>query len=69
MAWEGKGPVRSKATVTYGFEDGDGVTHFSYANEYKLPGGPLGGQAGGVVRRVTAGDLEESLRRLKRLVE
>jgi hypothetical protein len=69
VVWEGRGPVRSKATVTYQFEDGDGVTHFSYANEFKLPGGPLGGLAGGVVRRVTAGELEESLRRLRDLVE
>ena len=69
VVWEGRGPVRSKASVTYEFEpDGDG-THFSYANEFKLPGGPLGNVAAPMVRRVTTGELEESLQRLKKLVE
>ena len=69
VVWEGRGPVRSKANVTYEFAESDGVTHFSYSNEYKLPGGPLGGMAGSVVRRVTAGELEKSLQRLRKLVE
>ena len=69
VVWEGQGPVRSKANVTYEFEEEDGVTHFLYSNEYKLPGGPLGGMAGPFVRRVTAKELEESLQKLRKLVE
>ena len=69
VVWEGKGPLRSKANVTYELDEVDGVTHFFYSNEYRLPGGPLGGMAGSVVRRVTAGELEESLAKLKDLVE
>lgn len=69
VVWEGRGPMHSKANVTYEFAERDGATHFSYSNEYKLPGGPLGGVAGSVVRRVTAGELEESLQKLKNLVE
>jgi uncharacterized membrane protein len=69
VVWAGKGPVRSKASVTYEFEEDGGVTHFSYSNEYKLPGGPLGGMAGSVLKRVTAGELETSLQKLKQLVE
>ncbi len=61
--------MRSKASVTYEFEaNGDG-TSFSYSNEYKLPGGPLGTMAGPAVRRVTGGELDRSLQRLKALVE
>ncbi len=69
VVWEGRGPVRSKATVTYEFEPNGRGTRFSYANEYKLPGGPLGTMAGPAVRRVTGGELDRSLIRLKKLVE
>jgi carbon monoxide dehydrogenase subunit G len=69
VVWDGKGPVRSKAKVIYELSaDGEG-TRFSYANEYDLPGGPLGKMAGPVVRRVTAGELDASLEKLKKLVE
>lgn len=69
VVWEGKGPVRSKAKVIYEFEaDGD-ATAFFYANEYDLPGGPLGRMAGPMVKKVTAGELDASLTKLKALVE
>ena len=69
VVWEGRGPMRSKAKVEYGFEpDGDG-TRFSYSNEYHLPGGPLGRMAGPAVRRVTTGELDGSLKKLKDLLE
>jgi hypothetical protein len=55
--------------VIYDFEERDGGTHFSYANEYDLPGGFLGRAAGPVVRRVTGGELDSSLEKLKKLVE
>lgn len=69
VVWEGRGPVRSKAKVIYEFEETDGGTHFSYTNEFALPGGPLGRMAGPVVRRVTTGELDDSLKNLKKLVE
>lgn len=69
VVWEGRGPVKSRASVIYEFrENGDG-THFSYANEYHLPGGPVGRLAEPAVRRVTTGELDESLKQLKELVE
>ena len=69
VVWEGRGPMRSKASAIYKLApDGQG-THFSYANEYELPGGPLGRIAGPVVGRATAGELDRSLERLRRLVE
>ncbi len=67
--WEGKGPMRSKAKVVYEFEPENGGTCFSYLNEFDLPGGPLGRMAGPAVKRVTAGELDKSLKNLKKLVE
>ncbi len=68
VVWEGRGPLHSKAKVIYELQETDGGTHFSYANEYALPGGPLGRMAGPVVRRVTAGELAKSLKNLEKLV-
>lgn len=70
VVWEGRGPMRSHAGVTYELTpDGAGGTRFTYTNEFALPGGPLGRVAGPVVRRVTAGELDRSLDRLRSLVE
>jgi uncharacterized protein YndB with AHSA1/START domain len=70
VVWEGSGPMRSRAGVTYELAPaGDGATSFTYTNEFALPGGPLGRVAGPVVKRVTAGELDESLRRLRAFVE
>jgi uncharacterized protein YndB with AHSA1/START domain len=70
VVWEGSGPLRSHAGVTYELTpNGDGGTRFTYTNEFALPGGPLGRVAGPVVKRVTAGELDRSLDRLRALVE
>lgn len=70
VVWEGSGPMRSHAGVTYELApNGAGGTRFTYTNEFALPGGPLGRVAGPVVRRVTAGELDRSLDRLRALVE
>jgi carbon monoxide dehydrogenase subunit G len=69
VVWEGKGPVATHARVEYRFTpNGDG-TRFSYLNEYEFPGGPLGRLAGRTVARVTAKELDATLRRLRLLVE
>jgi len=69
VVWNGRGPVRSKAKVIYEFAESGEGTRFFYANEYDLPGGPVGRMAGPMVKKVTAGELDESLRRLKALLE
>lgn len=69
VVWEGQGPVRSKAKVIYELNPNGGETHFTYTNEYHLPGGVLGKMAGPAVRRVTAGELDRSLKKLKAIVE
>ncbi len=69
LVWEGRGPMRSKAKVVNTLtETGEG-TKFSYLNEYSLPGGPLGNMAGPVVRRVTGGEVDKTLQKLKELLE
>ena len=69
VVWQGRGPMHSKASVTYELEpNGDG-TKFSYTNDYHLPGGPLGRVAEPLVKRVTKRELRASLERLRRLVE
>jgi uncharacterized protein YndB with AHSA1/START domain len=70
VVWEGRGPMRSHAGVTYELTPSDnGGTRFTYTNEFALPGGPLGRVAGPVVKRVTAGELDRSLDRLRLMVE
>ena len=69
VVWEGRGPVRSRATVIYEFREQEGHTDFSYSNEYHLPGGALGRMAEPAVKRVTAREVDKTLQRLKALVE
>jgi acetyl-CoA C-acetyltransferase len=69
LVWEGRGPVRSKAKVVNTLTPTDTGTRFSYLNEYSLPGGPLGNMAGPMVRRVTTGEVDKTLQKLKELLE
>ena len=69
LVWEGRGPMRSKAKVVNTLAPTDTGTQFSYLNEYSLPGGPLGNMAGPVVRRVTTGEVDKTLQKLKELLE
>jgi carbon monoxide dehydrogenase subunit G len=69
VVWEGKGPVASHAKVVYEFQPNGEGTRFSYANEYELPGGPLGRLAERTVSRMTRKALDGSLQRLRSLVE
>ena len=68
--FEGRGPMRSKASIENHLAERDGVTHYEYRNEFKPPFGPLGNAAqhviaGGVPER----EARESLENLKRLAE
>ena len=68
--FEGRGPMRSKASIENRLTDRDGVTHYEYRNEFKPPLGPLGNAA----QHVVAGGVPEreaiaSLRQLKKLAE
>lgn len=68
--WEGKGPVRSRASVTYELSaDGNGATRFHYVNEFKSPGGPLGGIADRAFQGTSEREADKTLANLKRLLE
>jgi carbon monoxide dehydrogenase subunit G len=69
VVWQGKGPVRSRASVIYELERNGRETSFSYTNEFKLPGGLLGAIGARATRRFTARELDRSLERLKALIE
>jgi uncharacterized protein YndB with AHSA1/START domain len=71
VEWAGDGPAGSSATVVYELQPhGDGATKFTYANEFKLPGGPLGRLAGKTVGAATARrEAERTLANLKKLIE
>jgi len=69
--WEGRGPVRSKATVRYELEpDGDGGTRFHYENEFKSPGGPFGAfVTDRAFQRTSEREADRTLDKLKALLE
>jgi carbon monoxide dehydrogenase subunit G len=69
VEWEGRGPMGTKARVSYDLEPrGDG-TCFNYVNEYELPGGPLGKIGGKAFRRTAAKEADRTLVKLKGLLE
>jgi carbon monoxide dehydrogenase subunit G len=67
--WKGKGPLGSKARVTYDLAANNGGTDFTYTNEYDLPGGPVGRLAGRAVIGASEAEADKTLERLKRLIE
>lgn len=70
LAWEGRGPARSRAVTSYELSPRDGGTRFSYRNEFKAPLGPLGAAASrALVGSVSQREADKSLGRLKRLLE
>jgi carbon monoxide dehydrogenase subunit G len=69
VEWEGRGPMGTKARVSYDLESrGDG-TCFNYVNEYKLPGGPLGKIGAKAFQRTAAKEADRTLVKLKGLLE
>ncbi len=70
VEWEGSGPMGSKAHAVYELDDnGNGGTHFSYMNEYALPGGAVGRIAGRAIVKASGREADKTLERLKKLVE
>jgi carbon monoxide dehydrogenase subunit G len=69
IEWEGRGPLGTKARVSYDLEArGDG-TCFTYVNEYDLPGGPLGKLGGKAFERTASKEADRTLVKLKGLLE
>jgi carbon monoxide dehydrogenase subunit G len=69
--WEGRGPLRSKASVLYELApDGNGGTRFHYMNEFKAPMGPLGSFfADHAFQRTSEREADKTLGKLKSLLE
>jgi uncharacterized protein YndB with AHSA1/START domain len=69
--WHGRGPVLSRALISYRLTPNpDGTTKFDYVNEFHPPGGPLGSVASRVlIGHVPEREAHESLTRLKQLIE
>jgi carbon monoxide dehydrogenase subunit G len=67
--WRGRGPLGSKALVTYDLAANEGGTDFTYTNEYSLPGGPVGKLAGRAVVGASGSEADRTLARLKKLIE
>jgi carbon monoxide dehydrogenase subunit G len=69
--WEGRGPVRSTASVVYSLKpDGNGATRFHYENEFKAPMGPLGAFfADHAFQRTSEREADKTLDKLKGLLE
>lgn len=67
--WNGRGPLGSKARVTYDLAANNGGTDFTYTNEFDLPGGPAGRLAGRAVVGASGPEADKTLRRLKDLIE
>jgi carbon monoxide dehydrogenase subunit G len=69
VRWEGRGPARSVAIAEYELEEAGGGTRFSYANEFKLPGGPLGAVAARAVSGASERETLRTLENMKALLE
>ena len=69
LTWEGTGPAGTVARTTYSLSAENGGTRFTYENEFKLPGGEVGEAAGGVISGHAGREADDSLARLKHLVE
>jgi carbon monoxide dehydrogenase subunit G len=69
VEWEGRGPMGTKARVSYDLEARDGGTCFNYINEYELPGGPLGKIGAKAFQRTAGKEADRTLDRLKGLLE
>jgi carbon monoxide dehydrogenase subunit G len=69
VEWEGRGPMGTKARVSYDLEPRADGTCFNYLNEYELPGGPLGKIGARAFRRKAAKEADRTLVKLKGLLE
>lgn len=68
IEWQGEGPGGSTARARYELS-GDDRTTFTYISEFDPPGGKLGEMAGSAAEGQADDEAQETLERLKRLVE
>lgn len=69
LTWEGIGPAGTSAHTSYALEAEDGGTRFTFENEFTLPAGRIGKAAGKVVAGQARRQADDSLKKLKTLIE
>ena len=69
VEWEGRGPMGTKARVSYDLEPREDGTCFNYVNEYELPGGALGRLGARAVAHTAGKEADRTLVKLKGLLE
>lgn len=69
LAWDGDGPAGTTAHTSYTLEPHEGGTRFRYENEFTVPAGKAGKAAARLVARQAEKHANESLGKLKDLVE
>ena len=71
VLWEGRGPASSRASISYELLPTATGSRFRYANEFELPGGPLGRIAGAALAgsQIPVREMDRSLERLRALLE
>lgn len=69
LSWDGVGPAGTTAHTTYALAAENGGTRFTYENEFNLPAGKVGEAAASVVSGQADKEADDSLKKLKELVE
>ena len=69
ILWEGTGPAGTTARTSYSLATENGGTRFEYESEFKLPAGEVGEAASRVVIGHAEREANDSLARLKQLIE
>ena len=69
MVWDGEGPMGSSARSTYELSDAGEKVSFTYSTEFAPPGGKVGEVAATAVESRGQEETDESLKRLKQLLE
>ena len=69
MVWDGEGPMGSSARSTYELSEAGERVSFTYSTEFAPPGGKVGQVAATAVESRGQEETDESLKRLKQLLE
>ncbi len=69
IVWEGCGPMGATARSTYELHENGDHVEFSYCTDFEVPGGKVGEIAARAVQSNSSAVTEESLDRLRRIVE
>ena len=69
MVWDGEGPMGSSARSTYDLSEAGESVSFTYSTEFAPPGGKVGQVAVTAVGSRGQEEADESLERLKQLLE